>query len=968
MVKDDFDTVTPKLTTNVVGDNIQPKEIQSDIYINSPKLKIDKTFESNYKGEEERLKYTLDVTNERKDSIAKKVTLVEKTTNGRLDKDSIRVKDVNGIDIPKDNYDIVEENGKITLKFKDDIYILGKNSNKNDILNKNNIPLNSNKIYDKINITYDVVKEKGKDTVSTSIVNSNDNTIDENGNDNSGIANKVVTKVLSVEGIAVEEEEFKKKTKLDISKDSLKQNVKDGDTNTYTLNILNVGDNPARIVKIEETIDGNAKIKKDSVRILNSKGEDVTNNTNVVLKKDITDKKITAIIDNIPKDEKYKVVYDVIYDSSETEDNVKTISKVRGLNTEEKQIEDTTNVNGTIKDTSLEISKKSDKKEVKAGDINTYTVTVKNTGSYDARDTIVEDVLYGDAKYIKDTIKVIDKDNNIIDKSKYTIEWIDKKTEKDENRFKIKFPIIEKGKDIIVTYNVQYADLEETQEVRNIIRAKGTNTNNAEPKDKDGVKVISKGVIKNTELEITKSAEKQEITAGSRNKYTITIKNIGDYKARDVNVKDILKGNAKYVKDSINIVSSKEESNTIKNIEDIKKSIVWKDKNNNNESSLSLTIPIIEKGEIYNVSYNVEYVDSEEESITTNTAIAKGTNTKEVKPKDTTNVKVTGVIKETTLDIIKTSEKKETKDGDTNTYTINITNTGDYTARDVHLEEKLEGKASIVKTSVKVINSKGEDITKTLKKEDLIVKDNNIIVNIPNISSKEKYKIIYDVKYDNSEKDNIVKTITKVKGSNTKEEEKISNYNVKGTVKETNIEVKKTVDKNIIEAGDKNKYKITVKNIGSYDARDIIIEDILKGNAKYIKDSIKVSDKNIKVEIQGNIKFNIPLLEKGKEIEITYDVEYGSSEKDNIVTNDVEVKGSNVKKNTSTAKVEVLGVKENIVEKEILPKILPKAGKRQRRQIAIYTIIALVLIVPILIIRREYIQAKKRQMRKNRRR
>ena len=227
MVKDDFESITPKLTTNVVGDNIQPKEIQSDIYINSPKLKIDKTFESNYKGEEERLKYNIGITNERENSIAKKVTLLEKTTNGRLDKDSIRVKDGNGIDIPKDNYEILEENGKITLKFKDDIYILGKNSNKNDILNKNNIPLSSNKIYDKIVITYDVVKEKGKDTVSTSIVNSNDNTIDENGNDNSGIANKVVTKVLSVEGIAVEEEEFKKKTKLDISKDSLKQNVKD---------------------------------------------------------------------------------------------------------------------------------------------------------------------------------------------------------------------------------------------------------------------------------------------------------------------------------------------------------------------------------------------------------------------------------------------------------------------------------------------------------------------------------------------------------------------------------------------------------------------------------------------------------------------------------------------------------------------------------------------------------------------
>ena len=769
------------------------------------------------------------------------------------------------------------------------------------------------------------------------------------GNDNTGIANKVVTNLLSREDWVIEEEEFKKKTKLDISKESLKQNVKDGDTNTYTLNILNVEKNPARIVKVEEELQGNAKIKKDSVRILNSKGQDVTNDKNIVLKKDITDKKITAIIDNILKDEKYKVVYDVIYDSSETENNVKTISKVRGLNTEEKQIEDTTNVNGTIKDTSLEISKKSDKKEVKAGDINTYTVTVKNTGSYDARDTVVEDVLYGDAKYIKDTIKVIDKDNNIIDKSKYTIEWIDKKTEKDENRFKIKFPIIEKGKDIIVTYNVQYADLEETQEIKNIIRAKGTNTNLAEPKEKDGVKVISKGVIKETNVDITKKAEKQEMPAGKKNKYTITIRNTGDYSARNVHIEDIVSGNAKYLKDTI----SYDKNYNLK--------VEWDGK------SLKVIIPILKSKEEYILTYYMEYIDSEQDYDVTNTIKIKGDNIKEKEVKE--KVLVKGVIKETTLDIIKEVEKKTGKDGDINTYTTSITNTGDYDARNVHIEENIEGNANIVKTSVKVINSKGEDITKTLKKEDLIVKDNNIIVNIPNISSKEKYKIIYDVKYDNSEKDNIVKTITKVKGSNTKEEEKISNYNIKGTVKETNIEVKKTVDKNIIEAGDKNKYKITVKNIGSYDARNITIEDILKGNAKYIKDTIKVSDKNIKVEIQKNIKFNIPLLEKGKEIEITYDVEYGSSEKDNIVTNDVEVKGSNVKKNTSTAKVEVLGVKENIVEKEILPKILPKAGKRQRRQIAIYTIIALVLIVPILIIRREYIQAKRRQMiRKNRRR
>ena len=119
----------------------------------------------------------------------------------------------------------------------------------------------------------------------------------------------------------------------------------------------------------------------------------------------------------------------------------------------------------------------------------------------------------GNAKYVKDTLKVLDNDNNILEASKYNVEWIDKKNDNTENRFKIKFPIIEKGKDIIVTYNVQYADLEETQEIKNIIRAKGTNTNLAEPKDKEGVKVISKGVIKETNVDITKKAEKQEITA-----------------------------------------------------------------------------------------------------------------------------------------------------------------------------------------------------------------------------------------------------------------------------------------------------------------------------------------------------------------------------------------------------------------------------------------------------------------------
>lgn len=167
------------LTKNLKADNHETIKIENEVYINSPKLKIEKTFVSNYEKDKEKLKYTLDITNERKDSIAKKITLFEKTTNGTLDKNSIKVKDGNGNEIPSENYDIVEVAGKVELKFKDDIYILGKNSNKQTTLDKNDIPSTNTKVYDKITIIYDVEKEKGKDSKSTTIVNSNDNTIDE---------------------------------------------------------------------------------------------------------------------------------------------------------------------------------------------------------------------------------------------------------------------------------------------------------------------------------------------------------------------------------------------------------------------------------------------------------------------------------------------------------------------------------------------------------------------------------------------------------------------------------------------------------------------------------------------------------------------------------------------------------------------------------------------------------------------
>ena len=112
-------------------------------------------------------------------------------------------------------------------------------------------------MFRKVNVKYNVRRKRdtGNNSINTkTVLNSNDNKLDENGNDKSGISAKVVTNVLSVEGRAVEEE-FKKKTDIKITKTKEKENVKDGEKNTYSIVVKNIGDNPARIVKIEDTIE-----------------------------------------------------------------------------------------------------------------------------------------------------------------------------------------------------------------------------------------------------------------------------------------------------------------------------------------------------------------------------------------------------------------------------------------------------------------------------------------------------------------------------------------------------------------------------------------------------------------------------------------------------------------------------------------------------------------------------------------
>ena len=313
--------------------------------------------------------------------------------------------------------------------------------------------------------------------------------------------------------------------------------------------------------------------------------------------------------------------------------------------------------------------------------------------------------------------------------------------------------------------------------------------------------------------------------------------------------------------------------------------------------------------------------------------------------------------------IVKTLEKNNPKDTDKNTYTVDIRNKGEYVARGVTVEEKIDKNGEILKDTVKVLNSKGEDVTKKIT--DLKIEKDMITFTIDNIGKNENYKLVYDIKYNEIEKTEEMVSVTKVKAKNSKEEIIVTKNKIDATVKETKLEIEKTVEKKEVRAGEKNTYIITLKNIGKYDAKDLIIEDKLIGNAKYIENSVKIENNdNLEIEQLGNGRFKIKVLLKEKSIIIRYEVEYLKQEEDSIVTNKVEAKGSNTDKvypkEKEGVKVKVVGVKD------LIQKILPKAGERSK---LIYIILAIIILMPSIILRIEYIQAKKRQnMRRNRKR
>ena len=362
---------------------------------------------------------------------------------------------------------------------------------------------------------------------------------------------------------------------------------------------------------------------------------------------------------------------------------------------------------------------------------------------------------------------------------------------------------------------------------------------------------------KKSNLEIHKTVDKESVKIGDTLTYTISVKNNGDKVAKAIIYDNVPEGTVLLNKDN------NEDENT--------KKLTWR--------------VTVEPGETENVEFTVR-VKAEKGTIK-NSAIVNG---------KTTNETETGIINITGKKEVNTSEAKV---GDTLTYTITLTNSGNATGTVTVTDEIPTG------TRIKDENTTGYNkATNTMTWSDVEVKAGKSV----------KLTLEVVVKDDTTD---TVRNVAKIDNKEIPEKPETKVANITGT---------KTVDKTEAKVGDTLTYTIELTNNGNGDGKVTVTDEIPAGTrikdentTGYNKETNTMTWSNVEVKagksaklalevvVEDNISIikNIAYVDGNKipeEPETTvkhhYTVEhytenldgtYSKVDKDTVVSEDVEI-------------------------------------------------------------------------------
>ena len=413
--------------------------------------------------------------------------------------------------------------------------------------------------------------------------------------------------------------------------------------------------------------------------------------------------------------------------------------------------------NLTAKKSNLEIHKTVDKESVKIGDTLTYTISVKNNGDKVAKAIIYDNVPEGTV--------LLNKDNN-----------------EDENTKKLTWRVtVEPGETEKVEFTVRVKAEKGT--IKNSAIINGKTTNETET-----------GIINITGK---KEVNTSEAKVGDTLTYTITLTNSGNATGT-VTVTDEIPAGTTLVEKSI--TNNGVESNG---------TITWTDVE-------------VKAGDTVEVSFKVT-INSDTKTSVTNKAVIDGN-----KPTEEVETKVANITGAKSVD------KSTAKVGDTLTYTIILTNSGNADGT-VTVTDEIPTGTTLVADSITANGSYNEE-NKTITWTDV------------KVEAGKTAEVSFKVTINNDTKTSVTNKAV-IDGNKPTEEVETKVANITGA---------KSVDKSTAKVGDTLTYTITLTNSGNADGKVTVTDEIPTGTrikdentTGYNKETNTMTWSNVEVKANG---------------------------------------------------------------------------------------------------------------------
>lgn len=502
----------------------------------------------------------------------------------------------------------------------------------------------------------------------------------------------------------------------------------------------------------------------------------------------------------------------------------------------------------TVLDTIISTTKAVDKATAKVGDTINYTIVVTNNGNVPATNVNFTDVLDTNMQFVAQSV--------YINGTQYT-------SYNPNTGFVL--PDINAGDFVTVTFAATITK----RPANNIVYNSGVITYKYTISGTTYNGTMQTNIVTTTvaygELTITKSLDKTYGNINDTINYSIVVGNTGSVNATSMTFKDAIQSDASFNSGSV----------TIDNVS-------YPLYNPNTGFSMA----DLATGQSHIVAFSVKIVSLPSSGKILNNANATFTYQLTSTDKPMTAAAASNTVATYVnlgkLTITKDMDKAYTTIGNTITYTMNVTNSGNIVCTNVFFKDIVQSDAAFVAQSVAI-----NDLPQ-------ISYDPNIGFNLPNINPESTVKVVFKVQVETLPSDKILYNAASVSyqyisnpSSAPVTASAVSNA-VQTIINVGKLTVVKAVDKAYATVGDTITYTVDITNSGTVNASAVNFRDVIKAGLTFVAGSVTINGTSYP-SYNPYDSFTLGTITSGQSVQVKFNANVTSIPSPNVVSNTANI-------------------------------------------------------------------------------